>query len=82
MIVNLGQFTPSPREHASMLMTLTCYATALGVLTLTALGSAKPGDDLILATVTVRFKYYLVLTFCLNIICAGEHLTGVHERQP
>lgn len=55
-----------------MFTILTCSATALGVLTLTALGSAKPGDNLILVTVTVRFKYYLVLTFCLNIICAGE----------
>ncbi|KAI0716354.1 hypothetical protein C8Q76DRAFT_794675 [Earliella scabrosa] len=44
---------------------------ALGVLTLVALASAKGVDDIILATVSVRFKYYLILTFCMNVICAG-----------
>ena len=46
--------------------------SALGVLTLVALASAKGVDDIILATVSVRFKYYLILTFCMNVICAGE----------
>ncbi|RPD75379.1 hypothetical protein L226DRAFT_612450 [Lentinus tigrinus ALCF2SS1-7] len=55
----------------------------LGVFTLIALGSAKTGDDLILATVTVRFKYYLIVTFCLNVICASSicwKIWRVHSR--
>ena len=42
-----------------------------------ALLRVEPGDNLIRGDITIRLKYYLVLTFLINVVCAGEYgLTG------
>ncbi|KAI0739175.1 hypothetical protein C8Q80DRAFT_1275327 [Daedaleopsis nitida] len=44
---------------------------ALGVLTIVALLQVKPGDNLIKSDITIRLRWYFVLTFLLNIVCAA-----------
>ncbi|KAI0716399.1 hypothetical protein C8Q76DRAFT_405730 [Earliella scabrosa] len=44
---------------------------ALGVLVIVALLRVEPGDNLIRGDITIRLKYYLVLTFLINVVCAG-----------
>ncbi|KAI0716356.1 hypothetical protein C8Q76DRAFT_794677 [Earliella scabrosa] len=44
---------------------------ALGVMSTVALAESRRGDVLSYATVSVRFRSYLILTFCLNALCAG-----------
>ncbi|RDX40759.1 hypothetical protein OH76DRAFT_1423508 [Lentinus brumalis] len=45
--------------------------TALGVLVIVALLQVESGDHLIRSDVSIRIRYYFVLTFIVNIYCAG-----------
>ncbi|TFK81015.1 hypothetical protein K466DRAFT_502877 [Polyporus arcularius HHB13444] len=42
----------------------------LGILSAYTLSQTKTGDVLILAAVTIRVRYFYILTFCLNLLCA------------
>ncbi|KAI0716401.1 hypothetical protein C8Q76DRAFT_616247 [Earliella scabrosa] len=44
---------------------------ALGVLTIVALLRVEEGENLIRSDISVRLRYYFVLTFILNLACAG-----------
>ncbi len=44
---------------------------ALGVLVIVALLQVESGDHLIRSDVSIRIRYYFVLTFIVNIYCAG-----------
>ncbi|KAI0720839.1 hypothetical protein C8T65DRAFT_567221 [Cerioporus squamosus] len=44
---------------------------AMGVWSVWTLSQTKTGDVLILAAVTVRVRYFYILTFCINILCAS-----------
>ena len=45
--------------------------TALGIWSTWTLSRTKVGDILILADVTVRVRYFFIITFCLNALCAS-----------
>ncbi|KAI0720817.1 hypothetical protein C8T65DRAFT_632908 [Cerioporus squamosus] len=44
---------------------------ALGVLVIVALLQVESGDNLIRSDISVRIRYYFVLTFIVNVYCAG-----------
>ncbi|KAI0332878.1 hypothetical protein GY45DRAFT_1368869 [Cubamyces sp. BRFM 1775] len=44
---------------------------AIGIWAMWTLSQTRVGDVLILADVTVRIRYFFVLTFCVNMICAS-----------
>ena len=41
------------------------------------LPETRAGDALIVASVVVRLRYFYVVTFCLNVICAGAYLSCI-----
>ncbi|KAI0760050.1 hypothetical protein C8Q74DRAFT_1220819 [Fomes fomentarius] len=45
--------------------------TALGIWSTWTLSRSRAGDILILAEVTIRVKYFFIVTFCLNALCAA-----------
>ncbi len=45
----------------------------MGIWSVLTLSQTKTGDALILADVTIRVRYFFVLTFCLNVMCACEY---------
>ena len=44
---------------------------ALGIWSMWTLAQTKTGSNLILASVSVRLKYFFIVTFCLNVVCAS-----------
>lgn len=42
----------------------------MGIWSVITLSQTKSGSSLILAAVSVRVRYFFVLTFCLNMLCA------------
>ncbi|KAI0657010.1 hypothetical protein C8Q70DRAFT_1007688 [Cubamyces menziesii] len=44
---------------------------AIGIWAMWTLSQTRVGDVLILADVTVRIRYFFVLTFCVNMLCAS-----------
>ncbi|KAI0754219.1 hypothetical protein C8Q80DRAFT_1137674 [Daedaleopsis nitida] len=44
---------------------------AWGIFSTWTLSQTKSGDSFILAEVTVRVRYFFVITFCVNVLCAG-----------
>ncbi|KAI0760049.1 hypothetical protein C8Q74DRAFT_1208601 [Fomes fomentarius] len=50
---------------------LLCADIAMGIWSTWTLSQTKVGDNLILADVTVRVKYFFIITFCLNALCAS-----------
>ncbi|KAI0332885.1 hypothetical protein GY45DRAFT_423197 [Cubamyces sp. BRFM 1775] len=56
---------------------------ALGVWAAWSLAQTKTGEIPILAAVSLRVRYFYILTFCLNFICAGlicYKIWRVHSR--
>ncbi|KAI8976650.1 hypothetical protein BD414DRAFT_539195 [Trametes punicea] len=43
---------------------------AIGIWAMWTLSRTRVGDVLILADVTVRIRYFFILTFCVNMLCA------------
>ncbi|TBU55344.1 hypothetical protein BD310DRAFT_689047 [Dichomitus squalens] len=48
-----------------------CATVGVGVWAAWTLSQTRSGDVLILAAVTVRVRYFFILTFCLNSVCTG-----------
>ncbi|KAI0642526.1 hypothetical protein C8Q79DRAFT_917316 [Trametes meyenii] len=44
---------------------------AIGIWAMWTLSRTLPGDALVLAAVTERIRIFFVLTFCVNVLCAG-----------
>ena len=49
------------------------YVAGMGIWSTYTLSQTAKGDLLILADVTVRVRYFFVLTFCVTLMCAGEY---------
>ncbi len=43
----------------------------MGILSTWSLSQAQFGSDFIFAEVTIRVRYFFVVTFCLNALCSG-----------
>ncbi|OJT03199.1 hypothetical protein TRAPUB_6247 [Trametes pubescens] len=44
---------------------------AIGIWAMWTLSRTHPGDLLVLADVTIRIRYFFILTFCVNMLCAS-----------
>ncbi|RDX42184.1 hypothetical protein OH76DRAFT_1561127 [Lentinus brumalis] len=58
---------------------------ALGIWAVWTLASSGSGTDPVLAAVTLRVRYFFVVTFCLNMLCAGLicwRILRVHAIMP
>ncbi len=53
---------------------------AVGIWAVWTLAQTGPGTIPILAAVSVRIRYFFIITFVLNILCASECL--VYQRSP
>lgn len=49
---------------------------AVGIWAVWTLAQTGPGTIPILAAVSVRIRYFFIITFVLNIICSGKWLVG------
>lgn len=58
------------------------HVAAMGIWSTWTLSQTKVGDNFILADVSIRVKYFFIVTFCLNALCASPcmstswHLTA------
>lgn len=50
--------------------------TAVGIWAVWTLAQTGPGTIPILAAVSVRIRYFFIITFVLNILCSGKCLVG------
>ena len=44
----------------------------MGIWATHTLSQTKSGEIQIFAAVTIRVRYFFVLTFCLNLLCVGK----------
>ncbi|KAI0739202.1 hypothetical protein C8Q80DRAFT_236948 [Daedaleopsis nitida] len=50
---------------------LLCADIAFGIWSTWTLSRTRIGDNLILSEVSVRVKYFFIITFCVNMLCAS-----------
>lgn len=55
--------------------------TAVGIWAVWTLAQTGPGTIPILAAVSVRIRYFFIITFILNILCSSKCLVG-HSSSP
>lgn len=54
--------------------------SAVGIWAVWTLAQTGPGTIPILAAVSVRIRYFFIITFVLNILCSGKCLVGLVSR--
>ncbi|KAI0794179.1 hypothetical protein C8Q74DRAFT_561719 [Fomes fomentarius] len=55
----------------ALAVSLFCADLAMGILSTWSLSQAEAGSNFIYAEVTVRVRYFFVVTFCLNALCSA-----------
>ena len=71
ILANIGQWSLPACSRGSTVTLTDRTFQALGVLTIVALLRVNPGENLIKSDISVRLRWYFVITFIVNIYCAG-----------
>ena len=71
VLADIGRSNHLTRPYGSRI-TRSCHGSGTGTYALWLLSMTKPGDNVVLAKVTLRVRYFYAVTLAVNVLCTRE----------